>query len=59
MIQPTFVVDDGENLTELPLKPFEVPAKNWETFKEVGLDRVKADILKKLEETPEDSTEEE
>lgn len=32
IVQPVFVVDDGENLVEQPAQPVEVAAAEWPTF---------------------------
>lgn len=32
LVQPVFVVDDGDSLTERPGNPVEVPASQWRAF---------------------------
>lgn len=32
LVQPVFVADDGETLTEIPTQPVEVPAAEWPSF---------------------------
>lgn len=31
-VQPVFVLDDGENLTDLPHPPITIPAAEWSTY---------------------------
>lgn len=32
VVQPVYVLDDGETLTEQPAQPATIPAKDWPSF---------------------------
>lgn len=36
IVQPVFVVDDGESLTEQPVQPVSVSPEEWPTFAATG-----------------------
>jgi hypothetical protein len=48
VIQPTYVVDDGEHLREVPVQPIQVDSRGWDDFKEKGLGEVEDQVRQQL-----------
>lgn len=48
-VQPVVMVDDGENLTPVNVQPVEVPAREWQTFKDGGDEEALASIREQVE----------
>lgn len=46
-VQPQFMVDDGENLTPLPVDPLNIPAAQWSDVLEIvasGVEQLRAQV---------------
>ncbi|MDP8928681.1 MAG: hypothetical protein M3O70_08935 [Actinomycetota bacterium] len=56
-IQPVMMVDDGENLTPLPVQPVEVPHSRWEEFAKAGWRDAVEQIRVAVEQADTDSVE--
>lgn len=52
IVQPTFVVDDGEHLREVPVGAVQVDPAGLEAFVELGLDEMAKQVIEKLAELP-------
>lgn len=50
IIQPVAVVDDGENLTPIDVKPVAVAAASWQQFAVNGVSDLLAQMQKQLDE---------
>jgi hypothetical protein len=48
-VQPIVMLDDGENLTPLPLDPVDIPAAEWRAFKARGDAQAVADLRSRYE----------
>ena len=54
IVQPVFVLDDGEHLAELIIDPVVVPAADWPTYPTVGF-AAAVEMLRSQFEDKEDS----
>lgn len=54
LVQPVFVLDDGDTLTEQPADPFTVPAAGWRGFADADgqFDQAVAKLAAEAEEQP-------
>lgn len=41
VVQPVFVVDDGENLHEVEVQPIKLTAQQWPSFSKLGIEEAK------------------
>lgn len=48
-VQPILMTDDGEDLTPLNVQPVEVPARDWQAFKDGGDEAALAQVREQVE----------
>ena len=48
-VQPVVMADDGENLTPVNVQPVEIPAREWQAFKDGGDEEALASIREQVE----------
>lgn len=53
-VQPLVMADDGEHLTPVEVQPAEIPAAQWQTFKDGGDDAALAQVRAQLDQPPTD-----
>jgi hypothetical protein len=48
-VQPVIMADDGDNLTQIPVQPTQIPAAGWEDFKAGGDEKALDELREQVE----------
>lgn len=51
-VQPIVMADDGDTLTPVPVQPVEIPAAQWQEFKDGGDDNALVQVQAQLDKPP-------